>query len=63
MKLSEKIATYNAPHPFYSFEFFPPRTDQARLSISSIYHPTSSLLSRDLKISSLASPAYVRLTH
>lgn len=28
MKLSEKIATYNAPHPFYSFEFFPPRTDQ-----------------------------------
>jgi len=28
MKLSEKIASYKAPHPFYSFEFFPPRTDQ-----------------------------------
>ncbi|EGN95593.1 hypothetical protein SERLA73DRAFT_95124 [Serpula lacrymans var. lacrymans S7.3] len=28
MKLSEKIAAYNSPHPFYTFEFFPPRTDQ-----------------------------------
>ncbi|KAF8298257.1 MTHFR-domain-containing protein [Clavulina sp. PMI_390] len=28
MKLSEKIASWDSPHPFYTFEFFPPRTDQ-----------------------------------
>ncbi|KAI3604823.1 methylenetetrahydrofolate reductase [Moniliophthora roreri] len=28
MKLSEKISTYPSSHPFYTFEFFPPRTDQ-----------------------------------
>ncbi|KAJ3970049.1 methylenetetrahydrofolate reductase-domain-containing protein [Lentinula raphanica] len=28
MKLIDKISTYNSPHPFYTFEFFPPRTDQ-----------------------------------
>ncbi|KAG1858047.1 methylenetetrahydrofolate reductase-domain-containing protein [Suillus subalutaceus] len=28
MKLSDKIATYNSSRPFYTFEFFPPRTDQ-----------------------------------
>ncbi|KIJ69120.1 hypothetical protein HYDPIDRAFT_36212 [Hydnomerulius pinastri MD-312] len=28
MKLSDKIAAYSSPHPFYTFEFFPPRTDQ-----------------------------------
>ncbi|KAJ3753266.1 methylenetetrahydrofolate reductase-domain-containing protein [Lentinula raphanica] len=28
MKLINKISTYNSPHPFYTFEFFPPRTDQ-----------------------------------
>ncbi|KAJ3734036.1 methylenetetrahydrofolate reductase-domain-containing protein [Lentinula guzmanii] len=28
MKLIDKISTYNSSHPFYTFEFFPPRTDQ-----------------------------------
>ncbi|KAH7889616.1 methylenetetrahydrofolate reductase-domain-containing protein [Phlebopus sp. FC_14] len=28
MKLTDKIAAYNSPHPFFTFEFFPPRTDQ-----------------------------------
>ncbi|KAF4576332.1 hypothetical protein EYR36_001068 [Pleurotus pulmonarius] len=28
MKLSEKIASYTSSRPFYTFEFFPPRTDQ-----------------------------------
>ncbi|KAJ3889733.1 methylenetetrahydrofolate reductase-domain-containing protein [Lentinula edodes] len=28
MKLTDKILAYNSPHPFYTFEFFPPRTDQ-----------------------------------
>ncbi|KAJ8594278.1 methylenetetrahydrofolate reduct [Rhizopogon salebrosus TDB-379] len=28
MKISDKIAAYDSPHPFYTFEFFPPRTDQ-----------------------------------
>lgn len=28
MKLSDKIATYSPTQPFYTFEFFPPRTDQ-----------------------------------
>lgn len=30
MKLSDKIATHAPTHPFYTFEFFPPRTDQVR---------------------------------
>ncbi|KAG6833067.1 hypothetical protein H0H87_011811 [Tephrocybe sp. NHM501043] len=28
MKLIDKIASQNPNHPFYTFEFFPPRTDQ-----------------------------------
>ncbi|KAK7044270.1 methylenetetrahydrofolate reductase 1 [Paramarasmius palmivorus] len=28
MKLCEKIKKYSSPQPFYTFEFFPPRTDQ-----------------------------------
>ncbi|KAJ4475679.1 methylenetetrahydrofolate reductase-domain-containing protein [Lentinula aciculospora] len=28
MKLTDKISTYNSSLPFYTFEFFPPRTDQ-----------------------------------
>ncbi|KAH7923471.1 methylenetetrahydrofolate reduct [Leucogyrophana mollusca] len=28
MKLTDKIAAHNSTHPFYTFEFFPPRTDQ-----------------------------------
>ncbi|KAG6906337.1 hypothetical protein DXG01_014418 [Tephrocybe rancida] len=28
MKLIDKIASHNPQHPFYTFEFFPPRTDQ-----------------------------------
>ncbi|KAH8826908.1 methylenetetrahydrofolate reductase-domain-containing protein [Flagelloscypha sp. PMI_526] len=28
MKFSEKIASYQGSHPFYTFEFFPPRTDE-----------------------------------
>lgn len=36
MKLSEKIAAYDLPHPFYTFEFFPPRTDQVRVMLP--YH-------------------------
>lgn len=28
MKLSDKIATHAPTQPFYTFEFFPPRTDQ-----------------------------------
>jgi methylenetetrahydrofolate reductase (NADPH) len=33
MKLSEKIKSYNSPTPFYTFEFFPPRTDQVFRSL------------------------------
>lgn len=37
MKLSEKIALYNGSHPFYTFEFFPPRTDQvAQISLTQL---------------------------
>ncbi|KAF8844828.1 MTHFR-domain-containing protein [Paxillus ammoniavirescens] len=45
MKLSEKIAAHISPHPFYTFEFFPPRTDQgfenliSRISRLSTLHP------------------------
>ncbi|KAI0070689.1 MTHFR-domain-containing protein [Panus rudis PR-1116 ss-1] len=28
MKISDKIAQYTDGHPYYTFEFFPPRTDQ-----------------------------------
>ncbi|KAF9067554.1 methylenetetrahydrofolate reductase-domain-containing protein [Rhodocollybia butyracea] len=28
MKLVDKISSYSSSHPFYTFEFFPPRTDQ-----------------------------------
>lgn len=30
MKLSDKIAAHAPTRPFYTFEFFPPRTDQVR---------------------------------
>ncbi|KAH7906157.1 methylenetetrahydrofolate reductase-domain-containing protein [Hygrophoropsis aurantiaca] len=45
MKLTDKIATYNESHPFYIFEFFPPRTDQglenlvSRISRLSVLNP------------------------
>lgn len=28
MKLSEKIASYAGDRPFFTLEFFPPKTDQ-----------------------------------
>ncbi|KAL1746329.1 methylenetetrahydrofolate reductase-domain-containing protein [Schizophyllum fasciatum] len=28
MKLADKISQHKGPHPFFTFEFFPPRTDQ-----------------------------------
>lgn len=28
MKLSDKITAHGSAYPFYTFEFFPPRTDQ-----------------------------------
>lgn len=33
MKLSEKIAKHDSTRPFYTFEFFPPRTDQVSLCL------------------------------
>ncbi|KAG5645575.1 hypothetical protein DXG03_005713 [Asterophora parasitica] len=45
MKLIDKIAADKSPHPFYTFEFFPPRTDQgfenliARISRLSTLNP------------------------
>jgi hypothetical protein len=43
MKLSEKIAAYNLPHPFYTFEFFPPRTDQVRVVLPYHAHCSNSI--------------------
>ncbi|KAH0830694.1 methylenetetrahydrofolate reductase-domain-containing protein [Lanmaoa asiatica] len=45
MKLSDKIAAHDPTQPFYTFEFFPPRTDQgfdnliSRISRLSALHP------------------------
>ncbi|KAJ7286190.1 methylenetetrahydrofolate reductase-domain-containing protein [Mycena rebaudengoi] len=45
MKLTDKIAGYSAANPFYTFEFFPPRTDQgfenliSRISRLSVLNP------------------------
>ena len=36
MKLTEKIAKYDKARPWFSFEFFPPKTDQVRLVRSSV---------------------------
>lgn len=30
MKISDQITSRDESSPFYTFEFFPPRTDQAR---------------------------------
>ncbi|KAL0946510.1 hypothetical protein HGRIS_012726 [Hohenbuehelia grisea] len=35
MKLHEKIAQHTAPRPFYTLEFFPPRTDQGFENLAS----------------------------
>lgn len=43
MKLSDKIAAYNSSHPFYTFEFFPPRTDQVRVVFPYYAHPSKSI--------------------
>lgn len=49
MKLSEKIASYNSSHPFYTFEFFPPRTDQV-WPLCLLYELTYSDHNRDSRI-------------
>jgi hypothetical protein len=36
MKLAEKISSYKADRPFFTFEFFPPKTDQVSCSSSHI---------------------------
>ncbi|KIK69737.1 hypothetical protein GYMLUDRAFT_79816 [Collybiopsis luxurians FD-317 M1] len=43
MKLIDKISSYSSSHPFYTFEFFPPRTDQG----------FENLLSRIVRMSNL----------
>ena len=34
MKLSDKVAAHSPTQPFYTFEFFPPRTDQVGCCVS-----------------------------
>jgi len=51
MSLVEQIAARDVERPFYTFEFFPPRTDQVR-NFLKIINPESTLIStiRDSKI-------------
>ncbi|TFK54614.1 MTHFR-domain-containing protein [Heliocybe sulcata] len=51
MKLTEKIAAYQLKRPFYTFEFFPPKTDEG----------FENLLSRVVRLASL-SPLAVSVT-
>jgi methylenetetrahydrofolate reductase (NADPH) len=60
MKLSDKIAAYNSSHPFYTFEFFPPRTDQVRVwcfliirILQNLYQGFENLIPRISRLSTL----------
>lgn len=71
MKLSEKIATRSRYRPFYTFEFFPPKTDQVQsfffflrdqqISDGQVKQGFENLLSRIARLSAL-NPLAISIT-
>jgi len=59
VSLAEQIAAHDLDNPFYSFEFFPPRTDQVCVYFTPVLFFSFMWDIRVLKTSYLVSPAYL----
>lgn len=60
MKLTDKIAARSSPHPFFTLEFFPPRTDEVR---KLFLHPPSWTHSCIGASSGLCQPTHANLAY